>query len=197
MRPARTEFCHLFAKLPKIHPALPTGEVAPTRDSGHGVPANSPPPPRGRSARRCIRRFARAVDSIAVGAGPSSNPRVDLAFRPSNGRPSNPVRFREFTTPHLVVDGGVLQAHALHFGARHQSILRFRRHDLVPSVHSRPYRCRCSVTLRGAGRRPHCAGSLDNSRHSEWVPVAAKRPASGKSSHNTSRERAEEPHRVG
>ena len=63
----------------------------------------------------------------------SSDPRFDLAFRPSNGRPSHPVRFGELPGAHHPVDGRPSQARApLDFGACQQSILRFRRHDTKP-----------------------------------------------------------------
>ena len=108
--------------------------------------------PRG-SARRFIRRFASTVDSVAVGTWESSNPRFDLAFRPSNGRPTNLVRFRKFAGAHHPVDGGSPQASPpLNLGTYQQSI---RRIDGPFHCELLPYHATCDVTVGGAGANDH------------------------------------------
>ena len=136
-----------------------------------------------------------------MGARESSDPRFDLAFRPSNGRSSNPVRLGELPGAHHPVDGRPSKAGApLDFGACQQSILRFRRHD------TRPLGSLSSVSLPLPRDSPsHRPGSIapaawTHSRRSERVravqdersepgpfsrmgtpsrPVAAQRPRSG------------------
>ena len=100
----------------------------------------------------------------------SSDPRFDLAFRPSNGRSSNPVRLGELTGAHHPVDGRPSQASApLDFGACQQSIPRFRRHD------TRPFRSLSTVSLQlPRDSLRHRLGSIapaawTNSWRSEWV----------------------------
>ena len=108
--------------------------------------------------------------SVAVGSRESGDPRFDLAFRPSNGRPSNPVRFRELTCAHLSVDGGPSQASApLDLGACQQSILRFRRHDIQPFCALSPESL--PLPRDSPGHRPGsiAPAAWTNSRHSEWV----------------------------
>ena len=86
----------------------------------------------------------------------SSHPRLDLPFRPSNGRPSHPVRFGELPGAHHPVDGRPSQARApLDFGACQQSIPRFRRHD------TKPFRSLSRVSLPLPRDSPsHRPGSL-------------------------------------
>ena len=121
---------------------------------------------RGRSAPRFIRRFASTVDSVAVGTWESSNPRFDLAFRPSNGRPTNPVRLRKFAGAHHPVDGGPTQTSApLNLGASPQSVLWNVQHINNPflyraSPESRHIR---SMTFRVVGVRASATGTRGTS----------------------------------